>query len=185
VDPDQINRILELKRIPLTISMTLSHYLLGIIMVVIGCFCIYKFIWNDLISGAEGFLVIGIPCILLALYIFFYLGKKQLKLKKVQLHFEDDKTAYIIAKEVFAFYKWDIMEENGINYIKALRADSFFGVKSPWKGRAISIFIKQGNIFVISLYTPDTRADIFGINASNVILFEQKIKELSSNNRQP
>ena len=182
MDPEQINRILELKRIPLTISMTIHHYLSAIILAVFGCFCIYNYIWNDLISGEEGYLVIGIPCLLPALYIFFYLGKKQLKLKKVQLQFEDDKTAYMRSKEVFAFYKWDIMEENGINYIKAFRADSFFRRKSPWKGRAISIFIKQGNIYVISLLSPYTQAGIGGYNARNVLLFERKIKELSSYN---
>jgi len=162
--------------------MTLHHYLSAIIIAVFGCFWIYEYIRTDHISGAGGCLIMGIPCLLLALYIFLYLGKNQLKLKKIQLHFEDERTAYIMAKKVFAFYKWDILEENGINYIKAFRANSFFGKKSPWQGRAISIFIKQGSIFVISLFTPYTKADISGMNARNVLLFERKIKELSSYN---
>jgi hypothetical protein len=178
VEPEQINRILEEKRIPLTnLSMILMHYTM--VFPALLLFFVFLYIYFD--SGDVFGLFIAAPCLFLALFIIFYLGKKQLKLIMVQFHFADDRSAYLKAKEVFAFYRWDIIEENGINYIKALRADSFIGGKSPWKGRAVSIFIKQGYIYIISLYHPYTQADIFGFNARNVIIFERKIKELTLN----
>jgi hypothetical protein len=182
---EQINRILEFKRIPLTFKMAFNHYFLAIMMAVIGCFCIYEFIWTDLISGAEGLLILGILCLLPAVYIFFYLGKKQLKLQKVQLRFLDDRSAYLKAKDVFAYYKWDILEENGTNYIKALRKDSLFGKQLDNRGRAIFVFIEKGYIYAISLYHPQTQSEFFGITARNIKLFERRINELTLINKQP
>ena len=164
--------------------MLYDHYQLAIVMTAIAGGGLYMYFWNTLISGENGFLVLAILFIIPALYIFFYLGKKQLKLIKVPFRFEDNDTAYYKAKDVFSYYKWDILEENGTNYIKALRKDSIFGRQNPWKGRAISVFIKQGEIYLISLYHPRTQSEFFAANKRNVILFERKIKELNLNNKQ-
>jgi len=181
--PEQINRCLELKRIPLTRKMLFDHYQLAIGMIAIGGGGLNLYLWNDLISGENFFLVLAILFIIPALYIFLYLGRKQLKLKKLQIHFEDNSSAYFKAKGVFSFYKWDILEENGTNYIKALRKDSIFGYQSPWKGRAISVFIKQGYIYMISMYHPSTQSDFLTANKRNIILFERKINEFTLNNK--
>lgn len=181
MEPELLSRILEEKRIPLTNLRMILMYYFAVFPALLGFFL---FLYFYLDSGDAFGLVIAIPWLFLALFILLYLGKKQLKLKMVQYHFADDRFAYLKAKEVFLFYRWDIIEENGINYIKALRADTFFGVKLPPRGRAVSIFIEQGNIYIISLFHPWTKADILGLNSRNVLLFERKIKELTLNNKQ-
>ncbi|MEI6854306.1 MAG: hypothetical protein WCL06_15770 [Bacteroidota bacterium] len=175
MDPEQINRILQEKRIPLTnLRRIIEHYTMVFPALFLFFCCLY--IYFD-IGDAFG-LFMAAPCLFFALFIIFYLGKKSLKLKKVQYHFADNRQAYIAAKKVFEFYKWDILEENSINYIKAFRADYYFiKRKSPWKGRSISVFIEFGNIYIISLYHPRTQAEIFGDLTRNVKLFENKINE--------
>jgi hypothetical protein len=181
VEPEQIKRILEEKRIPLTnLRMVLMHYA----MVFPALFGFFFFLYIYFDSGDAFGLFMAAPWLFFALFITLYLGKKSLKLKKIQYHFADNRQAYTAAKKVFEFYKWDVLEENSINYIKAFRADYYFiKRKSPWKGRSISVFIEFGNIYIISLYHPRTQAEIFGDLTRNVKLFENKINDLFLNNK--
>lgn len=179
MEQEQIKRILELKRIPLTIRNVFGHYELAIVMMVLGCVFLYMFFTMQPSSGEEGSLIIGLLCLIPAFLIFLYLGKKQLRLKKIQVHFSDDRAAYLLSKEVLAYYKWNVLEENWINYIKALRGESDFGGKSKNSGRAVYIFIEKGCIYAVSLYYPYSRAELFGLNARNIKLFERKLLELS------
>lgn len=194
---EQINEILAAKRIPLTFKKALSHYYLAIVMGPLGCFFVFEYIWNVRISGDEFILVFGILIIFFSSYLVLFSGKKQLRLQKIQFRFLDDESAYLKAKCIFAYYHWGILEENGTNYIKALRADTNIAFNSlkgrlasmsgfvSWQGRAVSVFIEHGYIYINSLYHPVSQADFFGTNARNIRLFKKRIFELDSHQQQP
>jgi hypothetical protein len=175
---EQVSEILKLKRIPLTPKMAFNHYFLAMVMKILGCICLYLFIWNDLIEGEYFPLILALHFIIPALYIFLFLGKKQLKLNKIKTRYLDNKTAFILSKATFNCLNWKIIQEIADVYVVALRQYHLGGVPIERGAQAISVFIENGEIFIISLYYPTTQSEFFRNHKKNIYFFEKKLNEL-------
>ena len=157
---EKIFQILETKKYPLkNFWEYLSHYLISLVFFLFYCFFIYKYIDSEEIIFITFF---ATPCLLCSLFIFFYLGPKQLRIIHINIQFPNNEIAYLKVKEVLYFYKWKIKEENGTNYIQALRNVGFPLDKTY--NRAISLFFKNGSIYGISLIYPKTRSALGGFH---------------------
>jgi len=179
---EQVSEIIELKRIPLTTKMWFSHYLRAILPAALACYFIFKYFIVDIYKDDCYTLVLGILILTPSLYIFLYLGKKQLKLKKIPIKFLDNNTAFLLSKQTFNYYNWPVIEEINDTYIKALRRFHLGKIPLEQGAQAISVFIEHGEVYVISLFHPTTESAFFTKHKKNAFLFEKKLCELYNTN---
>ena len=179
---EELETIFKFKKIPMTLKLFLNHYSLAILTTGILLFILIievsrKDFGENLVPRFFFLTLFSLPFLMSSLAIFFYYGPRQLKLRPIDLLFENEKAAFDCALETIKELKWDAISNNGCNYLRAIR---YFNFTTPSSAKAtqIIIIIDDKQIFLTSLYYPTSQASwLYNGNDKNLKKFTELVKK--------
>jgi hypothetical protein len=116
MDETKLKIILRKKKVPLTFWLAFEHYAVAIILTTPSFGAIYRILTN---RPFDTFIVIlGLICLIPGLTIYLYFGPRQLKLKKINMIFQNNVVAYEKAKYILGKLNWPILEETVLTLSK-------------------------------------------------------------------
>jgi len=170
----QIEQSIENEKLELNFWEKYDHYSLGWGLLFPAVLLVLLMIFKE---GFDSFLfTMSLIFFTPAFLILFHYAEKRLILHKSKRKFSSNEEAY---KEVVMTIKnlnWAILYENNTNYIQAYR----YRKNIFERANEIRIFIRNGNVYSVSLYYPVMQAGIIeDQNPLNVFTFNKAIQNVA------